>query len=226
MNIRIIKYIFISFLIAACSNYQKENSTKNNSINDSKASTILKNKNIEDGVYYIYKSCKYESESSKPKCNQDEVEIWSPLEINDNYVVRLNTSFDDFYLIKKGESQEVYFYSNFIENPISGWFKAKLNQNSSGFVLSRDSYFQSFGYKNDGSFDELPVYPYENMDYIPISDKKESYKVDENELINFMSYEGEYYIDCENYEKINSNIGGELSVSCYEKDALWLKKVK
>lgn len=227
MNFRFTKCIFLSTLMTACSvdnpnsSIDKKDSTANSTVVDSS-----KNKNIEDGVYYIYKSCQYESKLSKPNCKQDEVEIWNPSKVDNNYVIRLNTSFDDFYLVKKDKNQEVYFYSNFIENPISGWFKATLTQNSNGFVLSRDHYFQNFGYKNDGSFDELPDYPYENMSYISINDREETYKVYETESIEFISYEDEYYIDCASYEAMNGNISGELFVSCHGKDALWLKKVK
>ena len=226
-HFKYVKYIFLSTLITSCSGYNtdsnnnKEISTVNGTVVNSS-----KNKDIEDGTYYIYKSCQYESKSSKPKCKQDSIEIWDPSKVEGNYIIKLNTFFNDFYLVKKGKNQEVYFYSNFIENPISGWFEATLTQNDRGFVLSRDHYFQNFGYKNDGSFDELPYSPYENMSYIPINDKEKAYKVDENESIEFIRYEDEFYVDCANYEAINGNISGELFVSCYEKDALWLKKIK
>lgn len=227
MNFRISKYIFLCTFITACSNYNLNNSIdKDISIVNNTEVNIPKNESIEDGIYYIYKSCQYKSKTSKPNCKQDSIEIWSPSKVDNDFVVRLNTSFNDFYLVKSGEKQEVFFYSNFIENPISGWFNATLTQNNRGFILSRDNYFQNFGYKNDGSFDELPYSPYENMSYISINNKEKIYKVDENESIEFIKHGDEFYIDCSDYEVINDNISGELSVSCYRKDALWLKKLK
>ncbi len=223
---KITKYIFLSTLIVACSDYRpdsnidKEISTTNVTVVDNS-----KDKSIEDGIYYLYKSCQYESKSSKPNCEKNSIEIWDPLNLDNNYVVRLNTSFDDFYLIKKGKTQQVYFYSNFIENPISGWFEATLTANNKGFKLSRDSYYQNFGYKNDGSFDELPDSPYQGKDYIPINSVEKTFVVDEIESIELVNYNGEFYVDCTNYEVMNENISGSLSVSCYEKDALWLKKI-
>lgn len=176
------------------------------------------------GTYYLYKKCQY-SRVDKSRCKINSNVYWKPHKVNHDYVVRFYQPHSEYFLVIDKDKAYASFSINLIEDLVAGWYLVeKIEKNNNGFKVYRSNMIQTYGDRLDGSFTPLPKI-YNSADYIKVGELKQSLTVQDKEVIEFIKLNNEYYVDCKSHYKNNPNANSSISVSCYDADLVWFKKI-